>query len=1079
MKRMKRTTLNATIAAVIAFTLTIGWTGIAYGQTALGTGHGNSGTQTRPIYDTWTELLYVGGAAQLGYGGSDAHLIIGSLRLGTGSTPDQTLGDDDFFVEGHLEVDGMLWIDGDFAIDGKALYDGATKAGGADGYAEFIEISGTPTPAGNSGAIYTQDNGGNTHLYYVGTGVAAIELSSAAGGNTLDSAYDQGGAGSGRKIDVDSGAFWLVVDDTENSIAFSVDQKDVTNNLDAMQISNTGTGDVIQLSGAVGGLDINATNWDVLNTGALQALSLDSEAAGTLLLGEATATKLELADTAVETEVQGTFNVLEASTFDGAVTLGNATGDGITPTGYVIADMTFNDGAGASPQLIFESQAGQQTALLQAQNAAFDGSLNLYGAKFHRDIAVTSAALMELETTNIADDYPALSIDHNGTGGVDAAEIISDSTLAALHLTTSNAAGTPLDVDVAANQTGRVANYDLGTWLGTGNEGAFHMFSDSAATIPAGQFMRLVQGGTGQHAAAISGSVFYASDAAAAPGAGTSFLAELEATNIEALLVDAGNVEIDDTLTVDGDGGGLVLNELFDLNSNANDETFHAETSAVDFAADSAFATLYLNGAGQANNTYGLRIRHATNADANDRFAVFEDNDGDDKISFNAGGAVVHSMDAGSAYAMTGTNPDTLATGMLDMEGFTVTDGYEVANLKLNALAGSGGGNEFSVLTLDVDDDTDAADTIFMINANPSDFTGSSDIIGIVTQNCSTGGSFNATAAGQGVVIDDTSSSTTTDGALDVDGSSITDTYAAARVSVVMEAGGGGNEVISGGSFETDDSSDAAGELHALRIWGDNNAGASETVGIYWEGDQDYFAKLEGATEDGNEVLLTCADVGADYTVTFGSDTGYPILSTADVDGAGGIWANASAFVFEGATADTEETTLAAIDPKQDATVNLPDYSGGLPVVIVQGTTQTSQAGVGTSDVTGTSLSLADGYFNANKALKWTIYGTITGGNAAKIIGLYIDNAMISSMTTQAATTGDFVAEFVMYEHTDYANQDVAGKLLNASDQDFEFDTDTTDFNDGGATTVKCQIQSQHAADTVTVESYRVEMWEE
>jgi hypothetical protein len=129
--------------------------------------------------------------------------------------------------------------------------------------------------------------------------------------------------------------------------------------------------------------------------------------------------------------------------------------------------------------------------------------------------------------------------------------------------------------------------------------------------------------------------------------------------------------------------------------------------------------------------------------------------------------------------------------------------------------------------------------------------------------------------------------------------------------------------------------------------------------------------------------------------------------------------------------------------------------------------------------VTGTSLSLADGYFNANKALKWTIYGTITGGNAAKIIGLYIDNAMISSMTTQAATTGDFVAEFVMYEHTDYANQDVAGKLLNASDQDFEFDTDTTDFNDGGATTVKCQIQSQHAADTVTVESYRVEMWEE
>mgnify|MGYP003144453876 CR=1 FL=1 len=1065
---MKRTTLNATIAAVIAFTLTIGWTGLAHGQTDMPElGKGNIGTLSRPADPAYIYRLFTGGDVQLGDDSGDAISVYGTPTF-------------------RAAVD----VDDDVTVAGTLTFDSAT-VDGTENYIELPELSSDPSAPTGATRIYVKDTAGARELWQIGEGRAAQRIAGTSG--TLDDAYNNGVA-----ITVDAGAITLTNSAADNNDVLQItkspaggltgDALQITTNAAAdgdgidldinsvdgagidldMDVAATAPGINIVNNGS--GADIRGASWAIDDVGegsfsSLLSTSLDF--AGALTLGGTSATSVAIGSDGI------------AASFPGDTDIGSDSTDSLTINALIDGDVNLNDGAGASPQLIFESQAGQQAAFSQGHNAAFDGTMSLYGAKFHRDIAVTSAALMELETTNIADDYPALSIDHNVTGGVDAAEIISDSTLAALHLTTSNAAGTPLDVDVAANQTGRVANYDLGTWLGTGNEGAFHMFSDSAATIPAGQFMRLVQGGTGQHAAAISGSVFYASDAAAAPGAGTSFLAELEATNIEALLVDAGNVEIDDTLTVDGDGGGLVLNELFDLNSNANDETFHAETSAVDFAADSAFATLYLNGAGQANNTYGLRIRHATNADANDRFAVFEDNDGDDKISFNAGGAVVHSMDAGSAYAMTGTNPDTLATGMLDMEGFTVTDGYEVANLKLNALAGSGGGNEFSVLTLDVDDDTDAADTIFMINANPSDFTGSSDIIGIVIQNCQTGGSFNATAAGQGVVIDDTSSSTTTDGALDVDGSSITDTYAAARVSVVMEAGGGGNEVISGGSFETDDSSDAAGELHALRIWGDNNAGASETVGIYWEGDQDYFAKLEGATEDGNEVLLTCADVGADYTVTFGSDTGYPILSTADVDGAGGIWANASAFVFEGATADTEETTLAAIDPKQDATVNLPDYSGGLPVVIVQGTTQTSQAGVGTSDVTGTSLSLADGYFNANKALKWTIYGTITGGNAAKIIGLYIDNAMISSMTTQAATTGDFVAEFVMYEHTDYANQDVAGKLLNASDQDFEFDTDTTDFNDGGATTVKCQIQSQHAADTVTVESYRVEMWEE
>lgn len=62
------------------------------------------------------------------------------------------------------------------------------------------------------------------------------------GGGTLDDAYDFGGAGAGRTIDADSGAVEITVSDTDNNVGFIVNQNDTTNNPDALQITNTGTG---------------------------------------------------------------------------------------------------------------------------------------------------------------------------------------------------------------------------------------------------------------------------------------------------------------------------------------------------------------------------------------------------------------------------------------------------------------------------------------------------------------------------------------------------------------------------------------------------------------------------------------------------------------------------------------------------------------------------------------------------------------------------------------------------------------------------------------------------------------------
>ena len=49
-----------------------------------------------------------------------------------------------------------------------------------------------------------------------------------------------------------------------------------------------------------------------------------------------------------------------------------------------------------------------------------------------------------------------------------------------------------------------------------------------------------------------------------------------------------------------------------------------------------------------------------------------------------------------------------------------------------------------------------------------------------------------------------------------------------------------------------------------------------------------------------------------------------------------------NAIIFEGATADSNETTLSIIDPTGDRTINLPNQSGTLPVLAAASTTQIS-----------------------------------------------------------------------------------------------------------------------------------------
>ena len=187
---------------------------------------------------------------------------------------------------------------------------------------------------------------------------------------------------------------------------------------------------------------------------------------------------------------------------------------------------------------------------------------------FKRNQGVTTGPVVEIEATHTGDDQPCLLVDQNATGAIDALQITIDGAGNGALVTAAAAGTTGYNFTAAASATGRAYYSNLGAWLGTAGQGAIELVSNSATTIPAGQMMRLNQQGTGTHASAIEGSVFFAKDAATAPGAGTSYLMTLEATNIEALHVDVGRSVFDEGIDIPA-VGTLKLGTTFTATAGA------------------------------------------------------------------------------------------------------------------------------------------------------------------------------------------------------------------------------------------------------------------------------------------------------------------------------------------------------------------------------------------------------------------------------------------------------------------------------------------------------------------------------
>lgn len=330
-----------------------------------------------------------------------------------------------------------------------------------------------------------------------------------------------------------------------------------------------------------------------------------------------------------------------------------------------------------------------------------------------------------------------------------------------------------------------------------------------------------------------------------------------------------GTFEVDGATTLDGaatvagattlNGDVAITDQILQTLGDNAEETI-ITTAVTDYGADSALATIRTTGAGATNNTYLLRLRNNANGDAQDHFLVLEDNNGDDKVAFNAAGTTTWTLDAGGLVAVDGsTTLSTTTGGVVDVDMSSATTGGDAVNVKVVSTVGAG--ETTSAITLDLDDDTVAAGSIYGIDIAASDATGSSTLYGFnIANSVDVGGKITVGAANQALVIDaDSAANTGTAGVVDMGYSTVTN--GASGINLDMVVGNAGAGVTAHGVLidMDDDTVDNAATVNGVSVTSSDIAGHATTVnrGFYTSGldvalqaDNGYVRVGTGSTPD-------------------------------------------------------------------------------------------------------------------------------------------------------------------------------------------------------------------------------------
>lgn len=152
--------------------------------------------------------------------------------------------------------------------------------------------------------------------------------------------------------------------------------------------------------------------------------------------------------------------------------------------------------------------------------------------------ADSAGTLVAITGADVAGDSDTFTMTHRGDAS-------------ALKITTSEPAGTAIEVVCDAAQTGAAVMIDAttGAWVGKAAEGILEIANDGTAADTTASMIYLAQSGT--NISGQEGICLNMIDTSAS-GGGTEYVMHIDSTNNEAIYVDSGEVLIDEFLTATG-----------------------------------------------------------------------------------------------------------------------------------------------------------------------------------------------------------------------------------------------------------------------------------------------------------------------------------------------------------------------------------------------------------------------------------------------------------------------------------------------------------------------------------------------
>lgn len=323
-------------------------------------------------------------------------------------------------------------------------------------------------PPSVDGRVYFHDTDNVLKLY---TGSAWVNIDT-AGGNTLDGAYDSGGAGSGRSITAHDGSVAISSTETDTNAIFTLTHSGAMATDQVMLITKSGAGDMpcIEFENTGGGADLEGTGatWTISKAGALVVVGA-TVGSGDLLFNEPTTNDITIrADTDNELEIAGTtedvsINLATSDTLTWTTGTSVATvawGDldahtGLTDITGDAATFTISITADAAGEDLVIKQAGNQNASILLDS---DGTTAVDAIYLDSEGGIRMDAIDDIDL-NLVTSTGGEDLTIDLTGAYDSSILIASSGTGsdAISLTTSAATG-----DIVIN-AGDVLNIDAAT----------------------------------------------------------------------------------------------------------------------------------------------------------------------------------------------------------------------------------------------------------------------------------------------------------------------------------------------------------------------------------------------------------------------------------------------------------------------------------------------------------------------------------------------------------------------------------------------------------------------------------------